>query len=116
MGTDLHLGCCVVDLAESKPFWVLLTNPTGYTQQVDKESWSGQACEGIPICATTLLHDPALVKNANSADSKDTEYRRKLLQEILFKDSDSPLTNQENDKLVTLLLSNHDAFALMEGE
>ena len=115
-GTDLHLGCCIINLAGDKPFQVLLTNPTGFRQQVGKESWSGLACEVTPVCATTLTQDPALVKNVNSVDSEEIEHRRKLLRGMLIEDSDSPLTCKEKDELVKLLLSNHDAFALMEGE
>ena len=97
MGTDLHLGCCVVDLAGDKPFQVLLT---GFTQQVGTESWNGFACEVTPVCATTQTQDPALVKNVNSIDSEEIEHRRKLLRGMLVEDSDSPLTCKEKDELV----------------
>ena len=115
--TDLLLGCCIVNLTEDTPFQVLLTNPTGFTQQVGKGSWSALACEVTPIHASTLPHDPATVKHVNSADSVDAEHRQQLLSKILFQDSDSSsLTCKEKDQLKNFLLANHDAFALMEGE
>ena len=114
--TDLLLGCCIVNLTEDTPFQVLLTNPTGFTQQVGKGSWSALACEVTPIHASTLPHDPATVKHVNSADSVDAEHRQQFLSKVLFQDSDSSLTCKEKDQLKNFLLANHDAFALMEGE
>ena len=114
--TDLLLGCCIVNLTEDTPFQVLLTNPTGFTQQVGKGSWSALACEVTPIHASMLPHDPATVKHVNSADSVDAEHRQQLMSKILFQDSDSSLTRKEKDQLKNFLLANHDAFALMEGE
>ena len=56
------------------------------------------------------------VKNVASVDSKNLTDRQNLLTQFLVTDKDSPLTWHEKDKLLQLLLLNHDAFALAEGE
>ena len=51
----------------------------------------------------------------NSTD-EEIEYRQKLLSQFFFQNTKSSLKWQEKDKLLQLLLSNHDVFALTKGE
>ena len=65
---------------------------------------------------STLPQDSAVVQTLHSTDEKEIAYRQKLLSQFLFKEKESPMTWQEKDQLLQLLLSNHDVFALTEGE
>ena len=114
--STVQLGCSLVTLDNDKPVKVLLTNSTGFTQQVDKGLWNGLAYEATPVSVPSFPQDSAVVQSVNSTDEKEIEYRQKLLSQFLFKDKESPMTWQEKDQLLQLLLSNHDVFALTEGE
>jgi len=52
----------------------------------------------------------------NSTDEKEVQYWQKLLRQCLFLDKELSLTWQEKDQLLQLLLLNHDAFTLTDGE
>ena len=56
------------------------------------------------------------VKNVASVDSQSITDWQKLLTQFLVTNKDSSLTWHEKDKLLQLLLLNHDAFALVESE
>ena len=116
LSAELQLGSCLVNLDKEHPVIVPLTNSTGLTQQVDKDSWSGIAYEATPVCASVATQNITTVKNVASVDSKNLTDRQNLLTQFLVTDKDSPLTWHEKDKLLQLLLLNHDAFALAEGE
>ena len=113
---DVQLGCSLVNLDGDKPVKVLLTNSTGFTQYVDRGYWNGLAYEATPVRVPTFAQDSATVRMVNSTDEKEVEYRQKLLRQFLFQDKESPLTWQAKDQLLQVLLSNHDVFALTEGE
>ena len=92
LSAELQLGSCLVNLDKEDPVMVPLTNLTGLTQQVDKESWNGIAYEATPVSASVETQNITTVKNVASVDSKNITDWQKLLTQFLVTDKDFPLT------------------------
>jgi len=71
-------GCPLVNLDEDKPVKVLLTNSTGFTQNVDRGCWNGLAYEASPVRVPTFPRESATVQIVNSTGEAKVEYQQKF--------------------------------------
>ncbi len=93
---------------------VVLSNPTGFTQSLDKGVWIGHAAQAAfvePLPETTS--EPATVRMIKKCSLEAD--RKKELAKLFEREGDN-LTWQEKDKLYLLLSNYHEAFALTDDE
>ena len=119
---DVQIGCCLVNVNDDAPLKVLVTNSSEFTQHVDMEDWAGLASDVTPVCTEASDtsdngsdNSVSTIRTVQSSDNS-VKLRQQLLSQHLFKDQVSPLPWQQKDSLLQLLLENHHAFALVEGE
>jgi len=75
--TDVQLECCLVNVTDTAPFKVMMTNSSGFTQHIDKADWAGQALEVVQVCCDASESSYAApdgdvnsVKTIHSSDSE----------------------------------------------
>jgi len=63
---DVQLECCLVDMNDNAPLR-MLTNSSSFTHHIDKEEWTGQAIEVIPVNTDASdRNDPASFSSEQS--------------------------------------------------
>ena len=119
-GDGVQFGDSLVVVSEMGCARVLLANPTGYTQKLEKGSWIGRACEAICIdtpaesdTETTERDDSVGVMTVMS--EINSAARKHKLAEMLAEIGPA-LRWQDKDQLLQILLEHHTAFAVDEGE
>jgi len=62
---DVQLECCQVKMTDDAPLPVLMTNSSGFTQHIDKEEWTAQVIEVVPIPTDTNIFHSDSTTSAN---------------------------------------------------
>ena len=115
-GSGLQFSSSLVKVSEEG---ALITNPTGFTQRLDRGVWLGRATKvdlltpyyvNLEKAAIRTL-EPACVKAVQGGDDQ----RKRTLARLLAEEG-SNLPQQERAKLHSLLLDHHQVFALEDGE
>ena len=91
---------------------VVLSNPTGFTQSLDKGAWIGHAAQAAFV---EPPEEAAMVRVIREFSPDDTALRRKKLAKLFERQGDN-LKCQEKDELYLLLSNYHEAFALTDDE
>ena len=95
---------------------VLISNPTGRTEKLEKGCWLGQASEAT--CIVPEPRGPRPAENCGRVEvvtTKGVEERKMTLSDLVAEE-DSSLQEENRDKLHQLLLNSHHAFAIMDDE
>ena len=111
----------LLNVNPSKPFQILIQNPTGFTQRIESDTEVGLAAEASQVIEQEV--DPqdrtpttsATVEGATVKVVSGVSQRKKKLASLLF-DEGQAMKWQDRDRLYSLLLSNHSVFALDTDE
>ena len=118
VGTDgMQFGDTVVE-GMSGVAQIVLNNPTGFTQRLDRGVWVGDATQATFIEPTPEVQkspEPSIVHTVKSL-SPGVVADRKMRLARLFENEGTGLKWQQRDKLYTLLFDHHEAFALSDDE
>ena len=92
---------------------IVLNNPTGFTQRLDRGVWVGDATQATfiePAPEVQKSPEPSIVYTVKSL-SPGVVADRKMRLARLFENEGTGLKWQQRDKLYTLLFDHHEAFA-----
>ena len=121
---DVQLADAVVSPVDKEgTLCVVLRNPTGFTQHVEEGTQIGQACEAKPVeegeVDAPVVDVPENVcvpgRKAMVSVIVDDKERKKKLASLLV-DEGQALRWQDRDRLYTVLMDHHMAFALDKCE
>ena len=119
-GNGLQFSSSLVKATEEGAAQVLITNPTGFTQRLDRGIWLGSATEadlvdpGLCEPRGEMPSEPVEPVHVKAVQGSDDQRKRTLAR--LLEEEGSNLPWQERAKLHSLLLDHHQAFALEDGE
>ena len=118
VGTDgMQFGDTLVE-GMSGVAQIVLSNPTGFTQRLDRGAWVGDATQTTfvePAPEVQMSSEPSVVRTVKSLPP-DVVADRKMRLARLFENEGTDLRWQQRDKLYTLLFDHHEAFALSDDE
>ncbi len=91
---------------------VVLSNPTGFTQSLDKGVWIGHAAQAAFVEPPEEASEPAMVRVIREFSPDVTALRKKELAKLFERQGD----NLKWQELYLLLSNYHEAFALTDDE
>ena len=106
-----HLEAAIIYPDRQGHAWLLLNNPTESVQKLEKGIHLGKASE-----ITVVPESPQNSMKVQRVVGEDQQHWHKEKLRTILSEKEMSVPPSENEKLLDLLLQNHQAFAVVDGE